>query len=106
MVDLDRDGLVATMTRLEALIALAEDAIGMERSLTPVERRPRMTQPNGNGEAVRQLWETRRRAWMQEYRAIARFLGISVNFLVGKPDPRRAYVADGRLSHRGPVADR
>lgn len=99
MVSLDRDSLLGAMKRLEALISLAEDAMGVERSLTPLERRPRMTQPNGSGEDARQLWETRRRAWIQEYRATARYLGVSVHFLGIGPDPRPAHGMDGRRAH-------
>lgn len=101
MVSLDRNSLLAAMRRLEALISLAEDAMGLDRSLTPLERRPRMTQPNGSGEDAQQLWETRRRAWMQEYRATARFLGVSVHVLGRRSDPRQAHESDGRGAHGG-----
>lgn len=98
MVAIDRESLFLSMKRLASLVSLAEDALGVERSLTTLETLPRMTQPNGGGEAVRELWAVRRRAYLQEYRATARYLGLAVHIL--PRTPRESHGQNNRVAQQ------
>jgi hypothetical protein len=84
--------LAGKRARLLTLIALAEDWLGLARTVPYGERARRCDPAPDLTEEERQHWLTRRRAWIMELRAIAAYLS--------RRDPRLSHT-QRRLSHGG-----